>query len=112
MKYPLILAALFTGATLMANAQTKPEETEIWEPVPTVVTPGAHVGDPPSDAIKLFDGTNLDQWVQNGDGSPAKWDVADGILTVNKHYGNIETKQKFTNYQLHIEWREPADLEG
>lgn len=113
MKYPLMLtAALFIGGTLMANAQAKPEDTEVWEPVPPVVTPGAHLGDPPSDAIKLFDGTNLDQWVQNSDGSPAKWDVHDGILTVNKHYGNIETKQKFTNYQLHIEWREPSDLEG
>lgn len=112
MKYPLILAAVFTGATLMANAQTKPEETEVWEPVPPVVTPGAHLGDPPSDAIQLFNGTNLDQWVQNSDGSPAKWDVADGILTVNKHYGNIETKQKFGSYQLHIEWREPTDLVG
>jgi hypothetical protein len=77
-----------------------------------VVTPGATFRDAPSDAIILFDGKNLDEWVQNNDGSPAKWDVADGILTVNKKYGNIETKRKFTNYQLHIEWREPSDLEG
>jgi hypothetical protein len=113
MKYPILLSALLIGAASMANAQqAKPEDTEIWQPVPKVVTPGASCGDAPSDAIILFDGKNLDQWVQNSDGSPAKWDVHDGILTVNKHYGNIETKQKFTNYQLHIEWREPTDLEG
>jgi hypothetical protein len=114
MKYKLILTALMAGSLFMAKAQekAKPEETEIWEPIPKVVTPGAHLGDAPSDAIILFDGKNLDQWVQNSDGSPAKWDVADGILTVNKNYGNIETKQKFTNYQLHIEWREPTGLEG
>lgn len=113
MKYPILLTALLAGTAFMANAQQmKPEETEIWDPVPKVVTPAATPGGAPSDAIILFDGSNLDQWVQNSDGSPAKWDVKDGVLTVNKNYGNIETKQKFTNYQLHIEWREPIGLEG
>jgi len=114
MKYRIILTALMAGGVFMAKAQqkAKPEDTEIWEPIPKVVTPGEHVGDAPSDAIVLFDGKNLDEWVQNNDGSPAKWDVANGILTVNKNYGNIETKRKFSNYQLHIEWREPNGLEG
>src|SRR5580658_2764433 len=113
MKYSIIIAALLAGTSFMAHAQqAKPEDTEIWTPEPKVVTPGATCADAPSDAIILFDGTNLDQWVQADDQSPAKWDVHDGILTVNKKYGNIETKQKFTNYQLHIEWREPTDLEG
>ena len=96
----------------MAQEKAKPEDTETWEPIPKVVTPGEKPGDAPSDAIKLFDGKNLDEWVQVDDQSPAKWDVANGILTVNKKYGNIETKKKFTNYQLHIEWREPDGLEG
>jgi hypothetical protein len=113
MKYSLGIAILLAGTSFMANAQqAKPEDTEVWSPVPKVVTPADKPGNPPSDAIILFDGTNLDQWVQADDQSPAKWDVHDGILTVNKNYGNIETKQKFSNYQLHIEWREPADLEG
>jgi hypothetical protein len=114
MKYKIILTALMAGSLFMAKAQdkAKPEDTEIWEPIPKVVTPGAHLGDAPSDAIILFDGKDLDEWVQNSDGSPAKWDVKDNILTVNKNYGNIETKKKFTNYQLHIEWREPLGLEG
>jgi len=113
MKYRLLFTAALAGSFFMANAQNaKPEDTEVWEPIPKVVTPGKNLGDAPSDAIILFDGKNLDQWVQNNDKSPAKWDVKDGILTVNKHYGNIETKKSFNNYQLHIEWKEPTTLEG
>ena len=41
------------------------------------------------------------------DKSPAGWTVADGVITVNKQAGNIETKRSFKNYQLHIEWRFP-----
>jgi hypothetical protein len=113
MKKTIILTALLAGGTVMAFAQqAKPEDTEIWEPIPKVVTPGAAFRDAPSDAIVLFDGKNLDEWVQNADSSPAKWDVANGILTVNKKYGNIETKRKFKSYQLHIEWRVPANITG
>jgi hypothetical protein len=105
---PAAVATPDTGAP-----KPKPEETEIWEPIPAVVTPGATPGAPPSDAIVLFDGANLDQWVTNKDKSPAKWNVADGILTVNKNGGgNIETKQSFKNYQLHIEWKVPASITG
>jgi len=89
-----------------------PKLTEVWEPVPAVVTPGATDGAPPSDAIVLFDGSNLDQWVSVKDKSPAKWIVANGVLTVDKKTGNIETKRSFKNYQLHIEWRIPADVTG
>ncbi|MDO3628306.1 DUF1080 domain-containing protein [Mucilaginibacter sp. BT774] len=113
MKKTIILTALLAGGAVMAFAQqAKPEDTETWEPIPKVVTPGATFKDAPSDAIILFDGKNLDEWVQNADGSPAKWDVADGILTVNKNYGNIETKRKFNSYQLHLEWRVPANITG
>src|ERR1700693_6184941 len=74
-------------------AKPKPEETEIWEPVPKVVTPGASCGAAPSDAIVLFDGKNLDEWVTTRDKSPADWVVADGVVTVKKSTGNIETKR-------------------
>jgi hypothetical protein len=94
------------------SAAPKPEETEVWEPIPKVVTPGATCMAPPSDAIILFDGKNLDEWVSNRDGSPAKWIVADGMLTVNKAEGNIQTKRTFKNYQLHIEWRVPENVTG
>jgi hypothetical protein len=113
MKYSILLTAILSGSVLIAQAQkAKPEETEIWDPIPKTVTPGKTFRDAPSDAIVLFDGKNLDQWVQADDKSAAKWDVKGDILTVNKKFGNIETKQAFTNYQLHIEWRVPANIEG
>jgi hypothetical protein len=87
--------------------QMRPEETEIWTPVPKIVTPGTN-GSPPSDAIVLFDGKNLDEWVLIKDKSPATWTVSDGAMTVNKAVGGIETKRSFTDYQMHIEWREPT----
>ena len=93
-------------------ATPKPQDTELWEPVPKVVTPGAECKAPPSDAIILFDGNNLDEWVSAKDKSPAKWIVTDGVLTVNKAVGNIETKRAFRNYQLHIEWKIPANITG
>jgi Domain of Unknown Function (DUF1080) len=107
---------LFVTAPLLAQQtpEPKPEETEIWEPVPAVVTPGATTGAAPSDAIVLFDGKNLDEWVQVKDKSPAKWVVHDGMLTVSKapDSGNIETKRSFKDYQLHIEWRVPENITG
>jgi hypothetical protein len=77
-----------------------------------VVTPGTTADAPPSDAVALFDGHDLDQWVSANDGSPAKWTVSDGVMTVNKPSGDIEPKRKNTDYQLHIEWRIPADITG
>jgi hypothetical protein len=108
--------ACFLSATVVVSAQQttqmKPEDTDVWSPVPKVVTPGATNAAPPSDAVVLFDGTNEDQWVSAQDNSPAKWVVGDGILTVNKTAGNIQTKQAFKDYQLHIEWKIPADITG
>jgi hypothetical protein len=106
-------ALLAMGAPLFAQ-QARPQDTEVWEPVPKVVTPGATNAAPPSDAIVLFDGKNLDEWVSNRDKSPAQWTVADGVLTVNKakSAGNIETKRSFRNYQLHIEWKIPENITG
>jgi hypothetical protein len=90
----------------------KPEDTEVWEPVPAVVTPSANNSAPSSDAIVLFDGKNLDEWVSVQDKTPAKWTVANGLLIVNKAAGNIETKRSFKNYQLHIEWKIPENITG
>jgi hypothetical protein len=90
----------------------KPQDTEQWTPVPAIVTPGATPQAPPSDAIVLFDGKNLDQWINTRDKAPAGWTVADGVVTVEKKAGNIETRRSFKNYQLHLEWRVPSDVTG
>jgi 3-keto-disaccharide hydrolase len=101
------------SAPAQTPAKPSPKDTEVWEPVPPIVTPGTTNEKPPSDAIILFDGTNLDQWVSTKDKSPANWKVADGVMTVVKTPGNnIETKRSFKNYQLHLEWRIPTEITG
>jgi hypothetical protein len=111
----LISTALAITAPSFASAAehppTDPEATEQWQPVPKVVTPGNHDA-APSDALVLFDGRNLDAWESVDDHSPARWKVHDGVLTVDKTAGNIQTRQRFRNYQLHLEWRVPADITG
>ncbi len=115
MMQNLVVAISLIGSLALqapAGQKPKPEDTEVWAPVPKVVTPGQSEGAAPSDAIVLFDGKNLDEWVSTKDKSPAKWTVADGVVTVNKAAGNIETKRSFRNYQLHLEWRIPATIAG
>ncbi len=88
-----------------------PAVTEIWEPRVKKITPGAKAGDAPSDAIVLFDGKDLSNFI-SFDGSEAKWEVKDGAFTVRKGSGIIKTKQAFGDIQLHIEWRSPTEIVG
>ena len=107
--------ALGAFVVLPAAAQSSagdPKATEQWTPVPAVVSPGVREVAPPSDAIVLFDGRNLDAWVASKDHSPAGWTMDHGVLTVNKAAGNIETKRQFKNFQLHLEWRIPDGIKG
>lgn len=114
----LCLGFFLAGSILTAQQESaqaskpKPEDTELWQPVPKVVTPGRTCADAPSDAIILFDGKDLKEWVSSKDKTPAKWVVGDGVMTVNKSAGNIETRRTFRNYQLHIEWRVPEGITG
>jgi len=109
----ILCISLVPIATSAQPAPPRHEDTEYYSPVPPVVTPGDAAGaSAPSDAIVLFGGSNLDQWVNTRDKAPAGWTVAEGVLTVNKAAGSIETRQKFRNYQLHLEWRIPADIAG
>ncbi len=104
-----------SSAPPAAGRAPRPEDTEYYSPVPPVVTPvpGAGlVSGAPSDAIVLFDGHDLSQWTSVNDSGPARWTVADGIVTVLKPSGNIQTKRRFTNYQLHLEWRVPENVTG
>ena len=114
------LAALACTACVSASAQKqypeqekmKPGMSEYWTPQPKVVTPGdIKTNSAPSDAIVLFDGKDLSAW-QNAKGGPAEWIVKDGVFTVDKKKGDILTKQKFENFQLHIEWCVPENITG
>jgi len=74
---------------------------------PRVVDPGP----PPADAIVLFDGSDLSQWKSQKDGGPARWEVKDGVATVNGT-GSIATRQEFGDCQLHVEWASPEKVTG
>ncbi len=74
-------------------------------PAPQVITPGAEGGVAPSDALILFDGTDLKEWA----GGP--WDLVDGAMEVNGK-GNITTRRSFQDIQLHLEWASPAEAKG
>lgn len=104
----LSIAVLTVTAAL---AQKKaPQDTEVWEPEPPVVTPGTHCT-PPSDAVVLFDGQDLSQW-ENTKGEAAAWTVHEGIVTCKPRTGAIRTKQGFGDCQLHLEWKTPVDTAG
>lgn len=83
-------------------------------PVPRVVTPAAtfsHQAPPPSDAVVLFDGKDLSKWsVANG--GDAKWKVENGYMEVAPKAGSIFTREKFADFQLHLEFATPAKVEG
>ena len=88
-----------------------PAATEVWQPEPKIVMT-SEANQVPSDAIILFDGKNLNEWLSVQDNSPAKWDVNNGVFTVKKGTGNIQTKKSFMDYQLHLEWQIPANITG
>ncbi len=99
---------LLAGA-LSATAQEKPEQTELWTPVPPAVSTSGAQG-VPSDAIILFDGTDLSAWRGERGGEPG-WVVKDGVVTVGAG-GGIVTRRGFGDCQLHLEWRSPAPPKG
>ena len=123
MKQILIIFLCVTACSSSIRAQEKTAEqqaadekraaeTEIFFPVPPVVTPGTSFSDAPSDAIILFDGRNLDQWQSSRDSGAAKWILKENYMTVNKASGDIQTRSSFIDYQMHIEYRIPADVTG
>jgi hypothetical protein len=73
-----------------------------WE-TPKVINPGP-VGGPPSDAIVLFDGTDLEAW--NG---AERSKIEDGAIVVG---GTLSTKQAFGDCQIHIEYAAPTPPKG
>lgn len=116
----LLLIALLPGA-VMVQAQKKLNQdslvkeaakTELWEPVPPIVTPGVTNSNAPSDAIVLFDGKNMSQWQKKNGNAPECILDKDGSFTIEKGTGDIATKTGFGNCQLHIEWRSPATIAG
>lgn len=91
----------------------RPGMSEYWTPQPKVVTPGdIHTNSAPSDAVVLFDGKDLSAWTSSKNGGPAEWTVGDGVFTVDKKKGDIQTRRSFENFQLHLEWCVPEGITG
>jgi hypothetical protein len=129
--YLVSVAALYVTAGLVAQQKKNPGYTDTailpgqkWHvhdserPHPNMVTPGKVPGAPSSDAIVLFDGTDLSHWMQHGRGAErgkeidAAWKVADGYFECAPGTGSLITREKFGDVQLHIEWSEPTDIQG
>ena len=98
-----LLSAIILTTSLHAAESNKRVE-------PPVITPGAHVGAPPSDAIVLFDGTSFDNW-ESVKGGEVAWDLKNGAMVVSRT-GSIRTKESFGDVQLHIEWAAPKEVKG
>jgi hypothetical protein len=107
----LMYCSMAAAQNIFEKDYTKPEATEVWEPKPKIVTPGTG-STPPSDAIVLFNGKDLDNWVMSKDGAPCVWKLKDGVMTVNPGTGDIQTKQKFGDCQLHVEFKIPSDAKN
>lgn len=115
MKKTIIFVLICSSFFSLAQENKKkmePADTEFWEPKVPVVIPGKN-NKAPSDAVVLFDGTDLSQWVKAKDSTEANWHLnKDGSMTVKNKAGAIATKQSFGSIQLHIEWKSPIEIEG
>jgi len=101
LSVPVAVAVFASAASLSAQEWKSGVE---WQE-PPLVTPGATNEAPPSDAVVLFDGTNLDAW-HGGE----KWLVENGIAIPRETA--ISTKQHFGDMQLHLEWSAPTEIRG
>lgn len=112
----LAFLLLFIAVSVVAQEEElmkmKPQMTEIWDPEVPVITPGETPADAPSDAIVLFNGVDLKSEWTSGDGGEPGWVVENGCATVIRRSGVIKTKRVFEDFQLHIEWRTPAEVVG
>ena len=103
------------GCIFLSQQMAFSQENNIGWKQPKEIAPGVLKPDgtinPPSDAIVLFDGKDQSQFENLNGGEPG-WLIKDGVLTVVPNTGDIQTKRKFRDFQLHIEWRIPEDVQG
>ncbi len=102
----IVTALVACAATEMARYGVH----DMSRPRPPVVTPAERIGQPPSDAIVLFDGEDLSQW-RKGNGGEAAWRIVDDeYMVVVPKAGDIQTRKVFGSCQLHVEWRTPEGV--
>lgn len=112
---------LFDSLTPMQKNMFLTEIKHIMDPEVTIIQPGATDRDPPSDAIVLFDGKDINkEWVESEFGfnrvqtlKPAvTWIIKDGAMQSDQRSGSIRTRRSFQDFQLHIEWKTPSEPKG
>jgi len=111
-----LTAVLLLTQLSFTQAEMKWKIHDPNRPLPPIVNPGAASpqetpGRPPSDAVALFDGTDLSKWADK-DGNPAKWKVENGYMQVVPETGYIHTRDAFGDCQLHVEFSEPTPPRG
>ena len=107
-----LIIASFPAFAQERNTDLPPEATEFYEPVPPKIEAGESTTTAPSDAIILFDGSDLSAFVNEKDGSEPTWNIEGDVLTVKPGTGGIKTKENFGDMQLHVEWRSPSEVKG
>jgi hypothetical protein len=111
----LLFSALSFSFTSMVQGQlpTGWKAHDLKRPLPEVVSPGENnlPAKPPGDAVVLFDGSDLSQWVDS-EGKPSRWKIVDGAMESVSGAGYIYTKEAFGDCQLHVEWATPTKVEG
>jgi hypothetical protein len=103
-RRPVLATAAVLFLATVGRAWVEEWKSGIEWPEPPVVDPGPS-GGPPSDALVLFDGSDLSQF-ENGE----KWEIKDGYAIARQ--GGIRSKESFGDMQLHLEFASPAEVEG
>jgi len=125
---PVFVLGLFAlGALVIAQEPKKDEpkkepekkqykSNDMSRPRPKVVDPGTTTpsdqpGKPPADAVVLFDGTSLkEEWTRGGKDAEPQWKIENGYAEIKG--GGINTKKRFGDSQIHIEWATPKEVKG
>lgn len=105
MAMGILFPGLLCGQDLRLSGTTTPQ--------PRIVTPSDpdQPQAPPSDALILLGGDDLSAWM-HPNGASAQWDLAQGVMTVKPHTGNLQTRESFEDFQLHLEWSAPEEVRG
>jgi len=56
----------------------------------------------------LFDGKSMNGWRKCADGSPAEWNVSDGVMTIVAGKGSIYSETTFRDAHIHLEFMCPV----
>ena len=81
---------------------------------PAFVTAHSKSGKSKSKEVKLFNGKNLNNWVfylKDPSVDPSKvFTAKDGVIHISgSPFGYMRTKEAYSDYKLHVEWRWPVE---